>query len=167
MKLRSLAQKGNTIVGTLTPENISMGSSNIVNRNAESLENRNIEFKNIPHIIAKIIIITKTIQAAKKLILKYCRFVKNTINENTAITHTLSNSEESAFPKIIPNLFAGDRYINSKVPYILSKEKFHADCTSDLKKLMHIYPKSININRFFSFKYPIVLLFKLKGLKLK
>jgi hypothetical protein len=87
--------------------------------------------------------------------------------ENTAITQTLSNRDDNAFPSITASLFTGERYIYSKVPDILSKEKFHADCTSDLKKLMQIYPKSMNINRFFPLRYDTVLLPILKGLKLK
>jgi hypothetical protein len=87
--------------------------------------------------------------------------------ENTIITHTLSNNEDIVFPNITASLFTGERYIYSKVPAILSKEKFQADCTSDLNRLRHIYPRSINTNKFFSLRYDTVLLPILKGLKLK
>jgi len=68
--------------------------------------------------------------------------------ENTTITHTLSKADDMALPRIILSLFAGERYMSSRVPYCLSKEKNHADCTSDLKKFIHMYPKRIKIIRF-------------------
>jgi hypothetical protein len=104
-----------------------MGSSSIVNKKAESLENRNNAFNSIPHITAMIIMSIKTIMAGRRFIFKLWLFNIKILQENTTITQTLSNNEDKVFPNITANLFAGERYMYSRVPATLSKEKFQAD----------------------------------------
>jgi hypothetical protein len=105
----TFAHSGKSIVGTLTPENISIGSSNIVYKKPESLENRNKEFKNIPHTTAIPVTSRKTTRHGMICTYSTLDFIIRIAAVNTTIKITLSNTDDTAFPIRTATRLLGDR----------------------------------------------------------
>jgi hypothetical protein len=112
----TFAHSGNNIIGTLTPENISIGSSRTVNKKLVSLENRNKELRNIPHTTAIPITRRNTITAGNSLKNNASDFNTSIKTVKTTVIITLSNREATAFPRRTAALLLGDRKISSSVP---------------------------------------------------
>jgi hypothetical protein len=123
----TFAHNGKSIVGTLTPENISIGSSNTVYKKPESLENRNKEFKNIPHTTAITVTSRKTIRHGSSCTYNTSDFIISIDIVKTTISTTLSNTDDTALPIRTATRLLGDRYISSRVPLYRSKENLQAD----------------------------------------
>jgi hypothetical protein len=109
MAAMAFAHSGNNKVGTLTPENISIGSSKIVNKKPESLEKRNKEFKKIPHTTAIPVTIRKTARQGNSCTYITSAFMTSINTVKITITNTLSNNEDTAFPRRTATLLLGDR----------------------------------------------------------